>query len=863
LENRCLLAGLAATLNAPWRGYDTGSFPNSFMPNAIAAADMDADGDQDVVVGRFYSSKPGVSVLLNQGDGTYGAPTHYNLATNESIGEVTIADIDADGDPDVVATIPKVFGDGNRIAFWRNNGAGNLTSHSVFTTGSGPVGLAVADFTGDGFLDVATANYGPGWAQSDTISLLRHNGLTGAAAGFLAPVSYVVGVNPQRLAARDVNGDGHIDLAVGWIDNVDGIVTGIDAILVNDGTGGFLPPVNYFPVPQPNPGTTAVGLADLDNDGDPDLIGAGASGVALLTVRRNAGDGTFGALESYAAPSYVPFPRQIVTADLNGDGFRDVLAAAPDGRAGDGWIVLLSNGSGGFQPISHYRASQQTMMVVPANVDHDTDIDVVTVARSSAAIAVHRNLGNGTFFTPPQYQVGALTEGFDYADLDGDGDFDIVTGDDRIYTLKNNGKGAFAPATTYIPPLNSSDIKLRDLNGDNRPDLLMGPDKDIPPYHFATALNNGDGTFAPGIITFVNSCGEGTIDAFDLDNDGDRDVVLTEEQACGGFFDERIFIARNDGAGNLTLVPPIVLIGYVANGLGAADFNHDGNLDLITSFGDGMAVFLGNGDLTFQPPLLSSNGANTFTLGDMNRDGDLDVLSLVRPVSFGTEKIGIAFGNGDGTFMPAAYYAGSSVEENLEVSTDIDTADINHDGQLDVLVTNFASNDVSLFLNKGNGMLGVHQRYGVGYAPLNSGFADFTHDGVPDAVTVVGLPPSGAGNVVVMLRGQRLQRDTAIPNWRADGNGRLLSSANVDPAATPILAGLLRSTSPQSNATTDDAAVLPSGVMTYNQKTLAVGNDNSSQVRFRSIRRSAHPLTDGVFTTWKVGLETLDTNETS
>jgi hypothetical protein len=245
----------------------------------------------------------------------------------------------------------------------------------------------------------------------------------------------------------------------------------------------------------------------------------------------------------------------------------------------------------------------------------------------------------------------------------------------------------------------------------------------------------------------------------------------------------------------------------------------------------------------------------------MNQDGQLDVLSLVRPVSFGTEKIGLAFGNGDGTFKPALYYLGSSVEENLEVSTDIDVADINRDGRLDVLVTNFASNDVSLFLNKGGGALGVHQRYGVGYAPLHSGFADFAHDGVPDAATVVGLPPSGAGNVVVMLRGQRLQRVAAIPKSRAEGNGRLVSSANVN-QATPILAGLLRSTSPQSNATTDDLTVLPSNGVTHDQTALTVGNDDRSQVPFRSSRRLAHPLNDDVFTKWKIGLETLGTSET-
>ena len=83
--------------------------------------------------------------------------------------------------------------------------------------------------------------------------------------------------------------------------------------------------------------------------------------------------------------------------------------------------------------------------------------------------------------------------------------------------------------------------------------MLLAPDDDYPPYNFGTAVNNGDGTFAAVVVQPVGSCGQGSIDAFDLDGDGDRDVVLTEEQGCPGVPQPRIFVFRNDG--NMAFVP--------------------------------------------------------------------------------------------------------------------------------------------------------------------------------------------------------------------------------------------------------------------------------------------------------------------
>ena len=159
--------------------------------------------------------------------------------------------------------------------------------------------------------------------------------------------------------------------------------------------------------------------------------------------------------------------------------------------------------------------------------------------------------------------------------------------------FKNNGNGKFAPAIDYTPTRNFADMKLRDINGDGNVDLIFVPDTNYPLYHFGTALNLGNGTFAPTVVTDVFSCGDGSIDAIDLDGDGDLDIVLTEEEICPGV-DAHIFIFRNDGNQNFVRMPDIVLIGLLPHGLALADVTGDGNIDIITVLSTGMGVFPGN-----------------------------------------------------------------------------------------------------------------------------------------------------------------------------------------------------------------------------------------------------------------------------
>jgi FG-GAP-like repeat/FG-GAP repeat len=775
---------------APWRGFDTGIFGSGFGPSSFAVGDLDGDGDLDILVGDSFFGSPGISVLKNNGDQTFAAPVYYPVPLQEVVGEVALSDFDFDGDLDAFATIRGSFDQMTKIKVWRNNGNGTFSAPIEFPTGQGPAGIVIADFTGDGKPDVITANYG-----GSSISILRHNGLIGAAAGFLPPVSFNAINHAEKIAAGDVNGDGILDVVVGELVGIGPLAT--LAVMINTGDGNFAAPVIYDAAPGGRFGSTAVALADLDNDGDLDLIGGGlySNGSVdngALTIRRNNGSGTFGSAEIilFANPNFIPNPKEISTGFINGDGFPDIVAAVPSGRAIEGFVVVNSNGSGGFNTPVYYEASQQTFDVAIVDLDGDGDGDVITVANSSAAVTVHENLGNGSFPVLPRYEVASLSDAVESADIDNDGDIDIVVNgevdivslDAVVKILKNNGNGTFAPAIDYTPARNFADMKLRDINGDGFVDLIFAPDANDPPYHFGTALNLGNGTFAPTVVTEVFSCGDGTIDAADLDGDGDLDIVLTEEEGCPGI-DPHIFIFRNDGNQNFVRMPDIVLPGMLPHGLALADVTGDGKIDIITALPKGMGVFPGNGNLTFGAPIISTTRPYKFKMRDFNHDGLLDVGMILQQDAFGTELIATALGNGNGTFQAVRTQTGSSVLENLRISDDLETGDLNGDGTPDLLVFNYASNDVSVFLGNPDGSLRPHQRYGIGNTPQYGTMADFDGDGRLDVAAAIGLPPSGLHNAVVILRNIGGPAGTPTPTPTASAT----ATATPTPTATPMI----------------------------------------------------------------------------
>jgi len=732
--------------DSAWRAFDVADYPE-FAPIEVIGVDLDDDGDLDALVAREFWWSPGLAVLRNNGDGSFAEEELYHLSNQMDVGGMDAADIDMDGDIDAITTIAGNAGTDFRFALWRNNGDGTFGAPTLFETGDGPTGVVIADVTGDGFPDVITADNGYVAGPNDTISINEHNGRTGAQAGFLPYRTVTVGDNCQRVDAGDIDDDGDIDLCVGR-GAMQGGASGVH-VLRNDGTGHFTEILEVEALPGAYRNSYAVQFVDTDNDADLDLVASGATNgspsFGKIVIRRNDGAGNFGAPEIHNLADWSFTPWDVDSADLNGDGWVDIFATTPSGRAIDGFNVLFNDGFGGFGGAQYYHAAKWTYDADAFDVDGDGFPDMVTAANDSSVITVHPNDGEGGFPDLPKTTIGFLVRDLVEGDIDQDGQVDLVAGGDAdVHLLRNDGTGAFPTAERFDTPFSPGDILLADMNGDECLDIV------IRAYNFAVALSDCEGGFLPAVVTQVGSSQSGEVGAFDLDNDGDLDIVCTDPGPAS-----RVYLFRNNGNGtSFTFMNIIADNDGLPFGIAGGDLNHDGNVDLLFNNALGITVYLGNGDFTVSEPFPTSEYGYPFILHDLNADGELDLALKMPEPSFGTTEVGTMLGFGDGSFAFANTYPGPNGREGaFRVTSDVDVADVTGDGIPDVVFTNNAPNDISVFPGVGDGTLLPQDRYGAGYSAHDSAIADFNEDGRADVGVAIGLAPSGLTSALVVLYG--------------------------------------------------------------------------------------------------------------
>ena len=353
-------------------------------------------------------------------------PTVVTLPTPASVTMVAAGDLDLDGDPDLVVTGRNADG----LAYVILNDQGTFGVPSPLEVGGQTDVVEIGDIDGDGFPDLVFA----GRSVRGRLAVCRGRG----DGTFREPEEIPLGREPRSVLARDLDGDGDLDLV--GLNHREPVIE----ILRNDGSGSFerLPSILVGGATPGIPYPQALAAGDLDQDGDLDLAIV-CTGESRVHFARNRGDATFDPPEGWRpvrVAGEIGGMTDVELGDLDGDG--DLESVVP--------LILL-------QSVSH--------VGVFTNSD---DPSAIRFARETAAPAT----AGGYAFTT------AL------ADLDGDGDLDVITGqaipgplnvlDNRTETTASGGDGVirFEPPQVLVTDSFFRSVTAVDIDGDCDQDVI-------------------------------------------------------------------------------------------------------------------------------------------------------------------------------------------------------------------------------------------------------------------------------------------------------------------------------------------------------------------------------------------------------
>jgi len=358
----------------------------------------------------------------------------------------------------------------------------------------------------------------------------------------------------------------------------------------------------------------------------------------------------------FDTPSTIPLgtiPRSLALGDFNGDGTLDV--AIITGREVRSISLLSGSGTGSFQPASTLSIAQSPLSVAFGDFDVDGRLDLLVISGVPAelspsnslgvntAISTLRGNGSGSFGLPTVVELPGGPCASAIGDFNQDGKPDLavvrltrpVTDGSfflQISILLGDGFGSFEATNNIVLAEISTpvcaDVVIADFNGDARLDLAVGSDPGFL-ADILVVLGDGAGGFGAVLRSPGGGGGLGGFAAADFDQDGNVDLVAR------GPASQSVRYFRGDGTG--TFAAPIVIVEHASSAVGAmvvGDVNQDGKKDLVVA-GNGeccLSVYLGRGNGTFENPKDFAFGLNgtdqtSVAIGDLNGDGKPDLVA--------------------------------------------------------------------------------------------------------------------------------------------------------------------------------------------------------------------------------------------
>ena len=497
---------------------------NQIPVTAVDVADLDLDGDADLVTLRDDFR---VTYLLDDVDLGPQPVTKYTSSPTTLV----LTDVDGDDVPDACVGGP------TGVLFTHGTGSGSFTISTWVPGAQKPTSLTLADLDLDGRLDLLTTDPAPSAVEV---------ALTSGDAALGAP-SFYDGALPARAAATaDIDLDEDADLV--WLDS-----TGRVHLGVNPGWGALLHVSNTsLDLPTPTLGA-GVDLVDLDGDGRPDLVAHVRSNLKAVHVALAGTHPIQGLLDTAPIATSIASHVSTAAADLDHDGFLDIAVASYS----EGVALLRNDGLGGLAetaplPIDGVIAGRESLAL--RDVDPDGLVDIVVGVAAfpnvlDGRVEIHRGVAPFQFASPSAVAAGPAPGSLQFADFNQDGADDLAVTNgvlvigvplpDTVRTLHGDGAGGFAPASTHVTGARPTLLRVADLDADGDDDLVVSNEADgtlsfvpsIAPGQFGPAEPFAVG---PGAVLNVT----------DLDGDGDLDVIAGERlfwlstgsSSCGGSF---------------------------------------------------------------------------------------------------------------------------------------------------------------------------------------------------------------------------------------------------------------------------------------------------------------------------------------
>ena len=683
-------------------------------------------------------------------------PTQF-FATLNTPNAVVSGDVNGDSHPDLIE-----IGIDQTIAVLINNGDGTFKSPThYYVVGNQPHALATGDFNGDGKLDIAVIN-----STDNTVSIMLGNGdgtfkaptaaEVAAKTGTPAP-SYATGQDPLSLVVADMNGDGIPDIVTA------NFADDTLSVLIGNGDGTFKPQIALVT----GVGPIFVTAADLNNDGKLDLL-VNNNLDDTLGVLLNAGKGLFRTMTATKlGPRLVnSYFQMMVVGDFAHDGKLGVITTTTS-LDGDTVIYLPGKGDGGFGPAHAFVTGLQTAYLATADVDGDGLPDLIAGSAANNTIRVMFGNNDGGFSSGLNYSASGIGSGnsvqrFAVADFSGTGKPDIAavnTSGSFMQLLYNDGTGHFHLKNSYATGATPSDVETADLNGDGHLDLVETNTADGT---LGVRLGNGDGTFQ-AMQTYQVGQNPQRLLLVDVNHDGKLDAVTVN------FGDNTVSVLLGNGDGTFRAARSFNA-GPNAVDLAAGDMDDDGKLDLLVanSVVNTVSILHGNGDGTFDAPVSYDVGVlvDGLAVGDLEHSGFPDVVTV-------GNRVAVLHNDHKGGLKTPTVDASTGLSDDLyfAVGARVTLADVDHDGQADMLIADYS-----------NSQLVVLQGLGKGF--FNTTPADFPSCSNPHSLAVADLNADGNKDVVVSCSGS-----SAAGVMLGNGHGAFLITpypAEIEPRGVAI-----------------------------------------------------------------------------